>query len=411
MKKFVLASLVLCSSIAYAQHLTEGYVVKTSGDTIRGFLNERFDWSKADAIEIANSPTGTPSKVRIDSVDQFYVKYSNSFYLRRKLELDKKPTDLASLERTPARKFETEIIFIRQLARGRVNLFDYTDDKPHYFIQKDNGEISELAYVRYAAVSGTKIVEMPYFVAILQTVLSDCDKVGKVSSLYQAKPLKRVVEQYNSCFTTESVVTANTKGSTQLQFFAGGGLNFQDFAGSDKSTALGIDAQDADFSSSTTFVAGVSVYFMPVRPSRFNSGFQIQYMNTGTSNASYQFLNLSKKEFTMAFSMITVAPSFKFHFIDKGSWKTYVRLTPGAQILLSSKADYVYTDITQNTTITGKFLEFSKFSLGGSAAVGTTYNRLSIEVMYSYNIAARAGAGNATISTIGATVGYRVTRK
>jgi hypothetical protein len=419
--------LIACCACAYSQELTEGFVVKTSGDTIRGLIRERFEWSKVKSIEVGDSLRAGTMSIPMTEVDNFFLSNHNSYYLRRTLEIDKKPIETSRLEESPLNDFHTETIVIRQLEEGKVNLYTYVDEngKQHFFVQPGKKKsITVLLYIRYYIPGGSQIIEHTPYIGTLRNLLTDCYKVRISKNLaYNERALRRVIAQYNSCFSTTTnttaVVSGGTQGSIAIDVFAGGGVAFENFRGGKLGADLYYaDPNGADFKTTTAAFYGVNFHYLAPRSTRLIAGLRFGYFKTGTSIASDERV-LTRYDLWMDFSAITTALSLKYIANPDQKFKFYVSASIGPLFLLKATSTFTVTDLALNTTTDGiDFASYKKSGLAYSAGLGTSLDRISLEVSVLQNLftvkevsGVADNAGQAVVTNLVASLGFRLTKK
>ena len=397
---------------SFSQSLAEGYLVKTSGDTLRGFIRERVNWY-LPYVDFATTQSSELQRVSLADVTVFYLKKYDTYYYGRVLEIDKKPVATTQLENAPARTMVKDTIALQLLVKGAVNFYDYTDEnsKQHFFVQKNNGAIEELAYVRYSVRNG-QVAEMPYFVEPLKKLLSDCDKVNQNDIRYDEKALIKVVRQYNSCFgTTEQYYVKKERAKIGFSVFGGAGTSQMGFKGNSLN-ALSVDPANADFTSTTSVMGGVRMELISSRDAvRFIPALEIMYQKTGTSKATTPHTT-AQDDFTMNFTFVNAGLSVKYLIVRTSSIGTYLKVGVDGVSVIDATSTYTKSDfLLQKKSQPADFATYKSWGFAYSGGAGVSYKRLWFELNYGKNILpAKALNANGLCTSVYATLGVRLTK-
>src|SRR5580704_14071252 len=125
---FVLLALCISLQVSGQKEFTPGYVIKISGDTMHGYLQEeirseihskvKFKTSESDLI----IQTFTPSELKLFKYESGNLYRTISF--------------INTLEDTS----KSQTLFARQLVEGVYNLYSYVLQEQTYFVVLGNGE-------------------------------------------------------------------------------------------------------------------------------------------------------------------------------------------------------------------------------------------------------------------------------
>jgi len=398
---------IVCFFSASAQTWTEGYIVKKSGDSLQGFIRERVDWYQP-YIDFAPAQTSESTRIELIDVDHFYIKKYDVYYYSRILDIDKKPIATPKLETAPAQKIVKDTVALRLLVKGTVTLYDYTDEnfKQHYFVQKNEGKIEQLAYVRY--MSRGKLAEMPYFVNTLKAMLSDCDKVNESLIRYDEKSLIKVVGQYNSCFNATEFRRKKVPNKLSVGIFVGGGINQMGFKG-DPESSFFQDPANTDFPSTTSFVAGVGLELISGRDAvRIVPGLELKYQKTGVSEVIVLHPS-NQDDYTMNFTFVNSMVTIKYLFVKTPNLNVYARVGVGASYILDASSTFTRTDFVLQRATTRDFAIYKDVGFAYLGGVGSSYKRLFFDVTYGKNVfSSKQKAANGLCSVIDASLGFRI---
>src|SRR5580704_6969727 len=113
---FVLLALCISLQVSGQKEFTPGYVIKISGDTMHGYLQEEI------RSEIHSKVTFTPSELKLFKYESGNLYRTISF--------------INTLEDTS----KSQTLFARQLVEGVYNLYSYVLQEQTYFVVLGNGE-------------------------------------------------------------------------------------------------------------------------------------------------------------------------------------------------------------------------------------------------------------------------------
>jgi hypothetical protein len=188
---------------------------------------------------------------------------------------------------------------------GKLKLFDYTDEKSkrHFFVQKDDGKIDELPYVKYLSTTG-KLVEMPFYQGTLKNLTKDCRTINEPPSTYAEKPLTRYVNSYNECMGISTAPKKKEKSRLVPFVMAGVAIGHGSFHGNETGSFSGTSAGTGKYSSTTGFLAGAGFELASSRASsRFLPGIQVAYQQTGKTTREVSASG-GTSSYTMDFTML-----------------------------------------------------------------------------------------------------------
>ncbi|MBS1975044.1 MAG: hypothetical protein JST13_11880, partial [Bacteroidetes bacterium] len=200
------------TSISAQTHFSPGYVIKSNGDTLHGFLQEEFRPNILTSLQFkdTSSPieTFTPEELKSFAYERGGIYKSISF--RNSLDAT---TDTA------------EICFALQLVEGNYNLFSFIRKGQTYFVIKGNG----LSYFLYNDVTngnGEVLVEGNYS-SRLRSLGASCKQASLISQEidYSEKQIAVFINKLNNCISPgTSSVNHFKEAKIDIRFaaFAGG---------------------------------------------------------------------------------------------------------------------------------------------------------------------------------------------
>ena len=149
MKSFFSIILFVIITNVYSQtEFVKGYIVRSGGDTLRGFIHNSDNLWNSKSLVFKKSRKSKEEKISAGEISGFFIEASDELFIKRVVEIDKKPIDLNRLDNNATIKTETDTVFLRLLVSGKMNLYGYYDFKRHFFVEKDN-HMEELIFIKY----------------------------------------------------------------------------------------------------------------------------------------------------------------------------------------------------------------------------------------------------------------------
>jgi hypothetical protein len=212
----------------------KGYIVKNTGDTIKGYINY-LDWSYSPKIidfkknvddkEIVKY---SPKEIKSFQINEYedYISYTGKISSAKNV-FPNYPTSLDT-----SRNLET--VFLEKLASGKnITLyFNGQPDKTHYFVAEGAGEPIELKYYPYYLDESTNIKNDNLYIGQLMLLYNKyvlnkenfLNNFGKI--LYERNYLVKVILEINNNGSSNSAKTFKTINlkKAKVRFFSGTGL-------------------------------------------------------------------------------------------------------------------------------------------------------------------------------------------
>ena len=217
--QYTALALLLCGSIATAQAqggYRPGYIVRSAGDTIRGFLFTRGSLRNSQQCRFRPAPDAavveyTPTDLRA---------YAFADGLRYESQLVP-PTQLLETH-SGEQDFTPRPLFLEVLESGRANLYTRRDasDATHYYLRMATapaGPVQELEnrLVSREGYMGIQRETKPVYRTTLSEAFRDCLAVQLLLPQlpFTASNLTEVVRRYNNCSAVPTATSAT--GATQ----------------------------------------------------------------------------------------------------------------------------------------------------------------------------------------------------
>jgi len=266
MKKLTILLFFIFSILtSFAQrNFLPGYIIFLTNDTASGQIDYR-NWEKNPGQILFSRAGGEPQIYTIRDLQAFGVD-GVDHYKKAIVSLDMNPVRIADVSRYNPGLVRTDTVFLRLLVSGnQVNLYEYVDFKPHFFVQPGNGTIEELNYRVTTDSTSTGIITYNDFRLQLKKLLSEhglsYQQSMKIDKLdYKQKELVRFVSGINdpgAVYKTDQL----EKAKSRPRLFAGGGIVFQNFGFDSKNNIL----NSLKFSSSVSYIITGGIDFFAAR--------------------------------------------------------------------------------------------------------------------------------------------------
>lgn len=393
MKLFTTALFTILSLSALSQsNFQPGFVVKTNGDTLKGFIDYR-EWAmcpKAIYFKSNNNDDKT-FQFEAENIKMFnitgldtYVSYSGMVSMDRN-EFPEIPSNLDT-SKTQAS------IFLKQIATGPyITLFYQNDEtKRRYFIaEKGHGPV-ELSYHQYyddqREIIEKKLYKGQLIVYLNKFKPNDVELLKKIDiANFNNSSLVRIVDGINGVSATVS------KSTGGIRLFAGAALtssntrySFKHFVIQTETGRLYTDVETTASSQSAQINGGIDMFINPATQ-RFIFRTEIS-LSTLSAKLIYPLSGLetpASDNFSFKQNTLNVEPQFIYNVYDKEKFKIYV--DAGASLNFSS-----YSNVSFTSTSTGQAdlkqqnsFEFSNFWIGFPFQAGVTiHNKIDLGLIY-----------------------------
>jgi hypothetical protein len=189
--RFVILSLLLTFFILFqvrGQKFQDGYIIKKSGDTLRGNVLLRKEKGCLKGIYFEDKNTYfRPAEIKGTGA-------SNVHYISASVAIDKSPA---------RNSIYTDTVLLEILLRGRIGLLAYRDEfeKEHFFIGKARASVKELPLHLQLLEDGIRVQRTELYKDVLKKELTNCSFIhSKIDRLpYNRVYLKRLFEEYDQC--------------------------------------------------------------------------------------------------------------------------------------------------------------------------------------------------------------------
>jgi len=343
-----------------------GYIITTANDTITGFINYRgFTGNTNECIFKANladkSTVYNPSQILAYRF-QAAKYYVSSSYINFK---------------------SASPVFLEYLIKGKINLFQYRDNKgDHFVVSKDTLPVELENSESRVEVNGTKYIKNVYsYKGQLKNLMSDrADLFSEIDNTkFDASSLLDIVRKYNESGTASYVQFEAEKQANKVRFglYASYGKPTL-FLNSDTYKINHYGISTANFITSSYYTAGfvLDIQLLEVNDKlhiMIEPGLaKIQFgsdvtKSTGTYNRFHNTIDIN-------ISALRLPLSLKYAF-SSSTWKTHPFLRGGITHYKFLKKSIAYTYLVeeQSSQAKGTYSDFnfSKYQNALFLAVGT----------------------------------------
>ena len=227
----LLAAIILPSTIFAQSNYHEGYVLKNSGDTLKGFIDYR-EWDQSPkSIDFKiNKDDKADMKFNVEDIKGFQISGMEN-YVRYSGYISMNGTRFPNLPVGNDTSKMQATIFLKQLTTGdHITLFYHNDErKTRFFVAEGNSTPVELKYYQYYSDERNVIEKNLYKGQLIFYInkynLSEARLMAKAEQTrYSESELEAMVDQING---DQSSRYNNVKSSRQnFRLFAGVGANF-----------------------------------------------------------------------------------------------------------------------------------------------------------------------------------------
>jgi hypothetical protein len=350
MKNAAFLSAFLCFnliafSVSAQDHPLPGYIVRTTGDTVRGFLREEGTGELLHQIAFKSVATGDYTNYSFDRVSAFQYQDGN---LYRAISFNNVSQDQPVVQ----------TYYARLLVSGEYDLYSFTErDRLFFLVRKDTSyhllfddDIHVGAYNK-----GNFRNELNFFSAFCET-----SKNGIENMVYGEHSMMEFFQKLDACLAPNKAVTSyyhKTKVVVGFEAYGGG-------------VALG------DMKSQLTGEARIRFMYPQLNPSiSLNLGFRYARVVKKISDPSYLVATIYHK---VTYDMTSIPLTFQYNFLPRG------KVQPFLYAGLSALRENIITDLPISYFPATFFKKWSASGfLGGGVEVNvTTFLKVRAEYRY-----------------------------
>lgn len=230
MRLFCIVLLSALPAAIFAQsNYHQGYVLKNTGDTLKGYIDYR-EWERTPkSIQFKENESDKnilefdPQTIKAFGITnmEYYISYTGI------ISMDKTQFPDIPVGLDTNKMLKT--IFLKKVTTGKhLTLYQQKDDtKSRFFISERNGPITELKYYQYYS-DGSNVIESARYKGQLIYYINQFDANDKSLINFAARTqfiennLKTIVDKING----EGSTVNSTRRSKEFRLFAGVGVNY-----------------------------------------------------------------------------------------------------------------------------------------------------------------------------------------
>ncbi len=309
MKKLTLL-LFLITFYCQAQITFEkGYIITNDG-VKTSCLIKNLEWlNNPENIKYKLSENGNEIDASTEEISEFgvgefkFVKYSGS--------VDRSPVITELLDSKRAPQFEEEVVFLKELIRGNINLYSLVDGNlVLFFFNNEQREIEPLIYKRYykeQLAIATNDGYKQQLTGILNCNAAISSGISRLA--YNEKALRNLFEKQNNCISGEAKVVEKTKKG-EFRFFIRPGASINTFRIPKRFPGLSLNPNpnEYDFSNVVGYQIGFELeYVLPFNKNKWSVSIEPSYnfikSESTTTNTIPELATLTYKAFELPLSL------------------------------------------------------------------------------------------------------------
>jgi hypothetical protein len=365
---------------ANAQNYVPGFVVDNSGDTLKGFIDDKRWDSSPSKISFRRDPTAVTLEYEPVNIRAFSV--GGEFYESAIVDVDTSPAKLEKLNDNRAPSFVKSTVFLQIIFKGNKILALYKDQmSKNLFYIKVDGKFQPLVYKQYIANAATRSIgENNDYKGMLNIYLNDCPKTMEILSgaRYTVNSMVKLFKGYYECKGQSAQYIDERKDvKTEFGITLGAAIASIGFTPS----VVGYPyLTSGSFSTSTGPAIGVYFDFKLLRSNRFkisNDLFYTSFNITGTGIVPQSNPPGTTAQVDMQFnySYIKTHDLLRYDLVKGGAFYAAGGFTVG--LALSS-------DAKVTSTYTLPPFEVKSLELGYVGGLGGRLGKFNLEGRYEY---------------------------
>ncbi|WP_044403492.1 porin family protein [Lacinutrix sp. Hel_I_90] len=393
---------------SYAQdNFIQGTITKNDNSMIVGEINYQ-DWKKMPN-EIEFRVGSTVAVFKPQDIKAFEVE--NDKFISRLVTIDVTEQKLQKLNKTTEIKFEDKTVFLNVLAEGDVNLYEYYDNRTHYFAENDS-HFMELINRITIGDNNSDIYENKKYIGQLRVFLNACPSVKVKSSLdYKRKELAALVNAYNICLSSKNdkaVYSKNLQAKTSY-FYVTGGISFSSLTLSSPANTI----QYFEGSQCVSPNLGLAYEFAFTKNrqkwSLYSELLYSSFKSTETSEESNSFRSYNPLK--MDFKTVDLSLLFRYKFNKDNQVVTpFLNLGLGRSFVVSQNNTITENDLFDPSRTKDIPFEINSANFVFSVGGGADYKKLGFEIRYTVSdkLTKEVSDSSNTLSNLRLLVSYRL---
>jgi len=365
-KLFALPALLLTlTQLVHAQKFTPGYYVTTSGDTVKANLVVRKKNRHIRGLATHDGKLLKPADLSAAGIGRVN-------YVVRALSIDK----------SPKAGNVTDTMLLEVMSREKISLLFSVDeyDKNHFFIEDENGAITELGLRVFDQGDGITFQELPVYKDKLKSLFPACrDLTGEIDKTgYTKNDIHSIFEKLYECKYGAAPKMEITKDVVN-DFGIIAGVSSTDVTLKERAGAPSSVAPDLVFDKSNDLTGG---FFMESRFAKLGKQFSLRNELTHrkydeTSKDYYQGKGQTSLFGSIAASYVKYTILARLA-ISQNTMRPFVSAGLSPSLLIGS-SNRLLTITNGAPQIQPLLNKVKSFEVGYFFGAGLIYNRFSIE--------------------------------
>jgi hypothetical protein len=370
-------------------------LITNSGDTVNGYVNSKTKLRSPSVINITDSLGRSTQPFYPASVKIAFIE-SGDCFVGKVVTIDKTPTNVEFGDKSDSSSMlsERDTVFLTAIVlSNNISLYNYDDDRNHFFIQNGQDTLQELIDRNYTVNVDGRIYEKEDddYKGTLSSLFGNCPSIGNLSTLYYTfGALQNVVEKYDQSCSSGKMITykkTQPKGKFVLAALLGATNTSIRFT----SNAFTSPEPDLVTKNPVTGITSVSFgfrtqYVFQTNPERLSLLFDVYYNHYhGTEDEDARSFATTYTHKSLSLNMSFIKFDLPIRYCIPVRWKVQPFINAGGVFssLISAHDSVTYTSPTQHDTrdpfTSGSLRNFEAgYLIGG----GFNYKRFGIEYRY-----------------------------
>ncbi len=328
MQKLLLLCLLACFFSQAQITFEKGYVIENDGSK-KSCLIKNLEWlNNPENIRYKWSENGDEIKAGIEDIVEFGV--GEFKFVRYSGPVDRSPVLTELLDSKKAPQFEDEVVFLRELTHGNVNLYSLIDGNlVLFFFKNDEREIEPLIYKRYYKKQLAVATNEGYKQQLTRVLNCNAALSSAISKLaYNEKKLLALFKKQNNCISgVESVVDEKKKG--ELNIFIRPGVSINTFRIPKSFVGLSGDPYLYDFKNVLGYHLGAELeYVLPFNKRKWSVYTEPAFNTFKSESASFTTIPV---ESTITYKTLEVPIGIRHYFFISPKSKIFIN---GSYVLI-----------------------------------------------------------------------------
>lgn len=409
----LLFSLLNILHISAQKNFTDGGIIRLNGDTLRGQIDYR-EWDINPVnIQFRHPPTGETYTYGTASIAGFFVTAKNEIYQTATVYLNGEPSATSEIptyssvgEALRNYKPERHTVFLRVLARGQMNFFEFEDKNRTHYLAQPTGDTIRALVARKVRVKGN-VVPLDEYKNQLRLMTATCPNLGiNFDRLpYFEGALLNVAEKFNRCAQNSIYETKKEKAGKFFYLMAGAGYPVFKMSG----PLVSLNTRDKSYSLTGAVApmlgVGCDFNFSRARSSR---GAGLELYGT-TYSLDYTTTDIFERELTYKADIGYLrALAFFRQNLSSGKVRPYLRAGFGGSVYF--KPDVSYTYISSASGVVKSERPTKKGDVCILGALGVRMERFFVETRFEWgsNLADFDASETLKANLFSLVAGYRI---